>query len=82
MGLFKWIRTQTDDAFLDDDSDEDIEEIECNTYICERCGTSFVLADAIYQFESHFNGDLSYQDFWEKLCGDCAINEVESHFDD
>ncbi len=59
MGLFKWIRTQTDDAFLDDDSDEDIEEIECNTYICERCGTSFVLADAIYQFESHFIGDLA-----------------------
>lgn len=78
MGLFKWIRTSADVAFLEDDTDDDIEATECNTYICERCGTKFVLFEAVSQFEGHFHGDLSYQDFWEKLCGDCAIDEIES----
>lgn len=78
MGLFKWIRTGNDEAFLEDDTDDDIELTENNTYTCERCGSEFVLSEAIWQFENHFHGDLSYQDFWEKLCGDCAIDEVES----
>ena len=78
MGLFKWIRTGADDAFLDEDTDDDIEAVECNTYTCERCGTTFVLADAIWQFESHFHGDISYSEFWEKICGDCAIEDIET----
>lgn len=78
MGLFKWFKYGNEDDFIEDGTDEDIGLIELDTFTCERCGSSFVLIDAITQFESHFNYDLTYQDFQEKLCGDCAINDIES----
>ncbi len=78
MGLYRYIRTGNEDDFNEDDTDYDIGLIENNTYECERCGAIFVLGDAIAIFEDHFNGDLTYQDFWEILCGECAINDIEN----
>lgn len=78
MGLYKWFTSGNRNDFLEDDSDFDLGIIEFNTFTCDRCGTSFVLSDAISEFENHFNYDLTYEDFREKLCGDCAIKEIES----
>lgn len=78
MGLFKWIRTGKDEDLIEDDTDDDVGLTECNDYVCERCGTTFVLWEAMSEFENHFNGDLSYESFWEKICGDCAILDIES----
>ena len=83
MGLFKWLRTGNEEAFAEDDTDDDVGLTECNDYVCERCGTTFVLGEAISEFENHFNGDLSYSSyFWEKVCGDCAISDIESRMTD
>lgn len=44
---------------------------------CPRCGNHFRVEDAKGEYESHFNYDLSYDDFWERLCANCAIDDIE-----
>jgi hypothetical protein len=44
---------------------------------CPRCGDRFRVEDARFEFESHFNYDLVYDDFPERLCGTCAIDDIE-----
>jgi len=45
---------------------------------CSRCGVQFRVDDAKEKFNSYFNYDLSYDSiFWEHLCGNCAINDIE-----
>lgn len=49
--------------------------------VCERCGKTFDLIEAIGQFDEYFsyNGGTSLRDHWDSeiLCADCAIADVE-----
>ena len=44
---------------------------------CEKCGCNYLVEDAIYEFEKHFDG-LDYRsEIHDHLCADCAIDYMQ-----
>lgn len=47
--------------------------------VCEHCGERYIRSEAINEFDSYFNYDLSYtSEIDGDLCGECAINYIEN----
>lgn len=45
---------------------------------CENCGCKYSVEDAIYDFESHFDGLVYRECIPNHLCSDCAIEYMEN----
>ena len=65
------------------DLNDDEEELE-KTYVCECCGCTFTLGEALSDFADRFNYDLSYNGcgYDGSLCGNCAADEEEAKFNE
>ena len=47
--------------------------------VCPKCGFHFRVSDARDDFNCHFNFEFDYDsDVSERLCCDCAIEEIEA----
>ena len=47
------------------------------TRMCEKCGKSFTLADAIMEYDSFADGTSYMENYAGEICGECAIDELE-----
>lgn len=76
MGLFKYVRTDKISDWYEEDTDEDAGIADRKICQCEHCGKSFILHDAINDFNFC---DLEYTDIctFEVLCAECAEKMAE-----
>ena len=76
-GDYGWIEKGLDDPNYSVENDE--EELK-KTYVCKDCQSTFTLREAIDEYSSRMNGDLSYTTdrYAGDLCGYCAAD----HFDE
>ena len=59
--------------------EDDPEELQ-KSYVCDNCGCTFTMEEAIDDYGDRFNGDLSYISCRHAgdLCGNCAADKTEA----
>ncbi len=49
--------------------------------VCRKCGKAFTLSKAIPIFDNFFDGEFFYmEEYVGQLCGECAIDDLETDF--
>lgn len=71
-----------DTCHEDYDVSDDVEAMNC-ARVCEKCGKTFTLDDAMVEYGDYFNNDFDYMDdFCGDVCGSCAIEKTEEEMEE